>query len=153
MLRLSLVLCILAVFLPSYGFLIVQQKQAINWPFTTCGSGPWKMNALTLSAQPTRNSKDDIIAVLIITMTDWRSQQLCGVRPCRIGCEVEWTIPAQREYRLYRRLRHRRHPDLPVQQLHPFLRSGRHLLAHFHFQGQEQCGCRLFPVQFQAVIC
>lgn len=39
---------------------------AINWPFTLCGDGDWKIEKLTLSAQPARNTNDDIDAVLLI---------------------------------------------------------------------------------------
>lgn len=45
------------------GFLIAPEQSAINWPFTICGTGPWKMTSLTLSAQPSRNVNDEIIAV------------------------------------------------------------------------------------------
>lgn len=39
---------------------------AINWPFSPCGDGDWKIEKLTLSGQPARNTNDDIDAVLLI---------------------------------------------------------------------------------------
>lgn len=48
----------------------ISQVGAINWPFTVCGTGPWKMTSLTLSAQPSRNVNDDIIAVRTYLMLE-----------------------------------------------------------------------------------
>lgn len=42
------------------------QLKAINWPFTTCGDGRWKIEKLTLSAQPARNTNDSIVVVIYI---------------------------------------------------------------------------------------
>ena len=42
-----------------------KEVKAINWPFTTCGSGDWNIEKLTLSAQPARNTNDDIDVVLL----------------------------------------------------------------------------------------
>jgi len=62
MARLPFLLTLLLIFSLTAAFLI-QQKSAINWPFNVCGPGPWKMTALTLSAQPSRNVDVLITAV------------------------------------------------------------------------------------------
>jgi hypothetical protein len=56
-------LAVLLLFFSSNCFLI-QSKTAINWPFTVCGTGPWKMTTLTMSGTPSRNMNDDITAVI-----------------------------------------------------------------------------------------
>jgi hypothetical protein len=35
----------------------------VPWPFEICGSGPWTMKSLTLSAVPSRNINDEFIMV------------------------------------------------------------------------------------------
>lgn len=39
--------------------------QAINWPFTLCGTGQWTIEKLTLGGQPKRDTTDDIDVVLL----------------------------------------------------------------------------------------
>ena len=53
------------------AFSIVQNKdkkavKAINWPFTTCGTGDWSIDKLTLNSQPARNTNNDIDVVNIL---------------------------------------------------------------------------------------
>jgi len=43
-----------------------QELTAINWPFSPCGEGDWKIEKLSLSAQPARNINDDIDVVLLL---------------------------------------------------------------------------------------
>lgn len=64
MARVSCLLAVMLAITVATAFLI-QQKTAVNWPFTVCGQGPWKMTALTLSATPTRNIELDVVAVLM----------------------------------------------------------------------------------------
>lgn len=71
MARLSILIAIVALFSTSLGFQILtklptlrQPPSAINWPFQVCGAGPWIIKSLTMSANPSRNLNDDIIAVI-----------------------------------------------------------------------------------------
>lgn len=42
----------------------VSKVAAINWPFVICGTGDWTIQSLTISAIPSRNANNDIVAVL-----------------------------------------------------------------------------------------
>lgn len=55
-----------------------KEVKAINWPFTPCGTGDWSIDKLTLSAQPARNTNDDIDVVLFLR---YRLEQLKLILP------------------------------------------------------------------------
>lgn len=64
---------VLALLSVSNCFVFKLGKQAINWPFQVCGTGPWTMKSLTLSATPSRNVNDEITAVRISSYIDRNS--------------------------------------------------------------------------------
>jgi len=89
-------LCIAALLLGSLtSAFVIQEKTAINWPFNVCGQGPWKMTALTLSAQPSRNTNCTSIAVQVYPYLDWNCYQLYRVRSCYPGCQNQWSVRPQ----------------------------------------------------------
>lgn len=61
----ALLLCSINAFHIYDAVLAIQQNNLkdIDWPFTTCGNGDWKIEKLTLGGQPVRNTNDDITVV------------------------------------------------------------------------------------------
>jgi hypothetical protein len=43
-----------------------QSLNAINWPFTICGTGTWTIEKLSLASTPKRSTNDDIDVVMNI---------------------------------------------------------------------------------------
>lgn len=63
MILLLSLICVLSAF-QIFQKSATKEVKAINWPFSPCGTGDWKIEKLTLSAQPARNTNDDIDVVL-----------------------------------------------------------------------------------------
>lgn len=61
----ALLLCSINSFHIYDAVMAIQQNNLkdIDWPFTPCGDGDWKIEKLTLGGQPTRNTNDDITVV------------------------------------------------------------------------------------------
>ena len=69
-LNMRTVLLLLSLLCLSAAFNLVQNAPAaIPWPFTVCGEGKWTIESLTLGAQPTKNSNNNIDIVPIFPLS------------------------------------------------------------------------------------